>query len=388
MSARGWSAESGSKTSMSRPAATSPTAAVNPKFGQKLDFIERDDALVGRACASRPSSSATSTSRRWNATCGATRRCSTSSATRRSRSRRWAGLQQAHGWIDIGRKFVPAPERCFTWWSYRSPDWTRNDRGRRLDHMWASPALAAHSPATACSSRAAAGSGRRDHVPLILRDRALSATGRSARRSPRLRAGRPVRIDAASGRCDPGGRDRDRRAARAARSRSRGAAADQRRAGRGARRSPTERDAADPARPVADRALRLARRGDGAGAGRSRPAISTARRSGRSQPIAARRSKRPARAALTLARLGRPAAGTVAGRRGAVAAVDDRGDEIAPASTPDVTLVARARLPLDGLAATPRSSPSAAPTTGRTMSRCWSARSAASRRWSGCTANA
>jgi exodeoxyribonuclease-3 len=23
-------------------------------------------------------------------------------------------LQQAHDWIDIGRKFIPAPERCYT----------------------------------------------------------------------------------------------------------------------------------------------------------------------------------------------------------------------------------------------------------------------------------
>ncbi len=41
-----------------------------------------------------------------------------------------------------GASSCPAPERCFTWWSYRSPDWTKNDRGRRLDHMWASPELA------------------------------------------------------------------------------------------------------------------------------------------------------------------------------------------------------------------------------------------------------
>ena len=34
-------AASGSRMSMSRPAATRPTATVNPKFGQKLDFIER-----------------------------------------------------------------------------------------------------------------------------------------------------------------------------------------------------------------------------------------------------------------------------------------------------------------------------------------------------------
>src|SRR5207237_9924991 len=51
-----------------------------------------------------------------------------------------ARLQAAHGWVDLGRRFIPAPERNYTWWSYRSLDWTRNDRGRRLDHMWCSPA--------------------------------------------------------------------------------------------------------------------------------------------------------------------------------------------------------------------------------------------------------
>ena len=51
-------------------------------------------------------------------------------------------LQQAHDWIDIGRRFVPAPARCFTWWSYRSPDWATADKGRRLDHIWVAPALA------------------------------------------------------------------------------------------------------------------------------------------------------------------------------------------------------------------------------------------------------
>jgi exodeoxyribonuclease-3 len=77
-------------------------------------------------------------------------------------------LRHTHDWIDIGRKFVPAPERCFTWWSYRSPDWTRNDRGRRLDHMWASPELAgnlkAHEVLEACRNWQRPS----DHVPLIL----------------------------------------------------------------------------------------------------------------------------------------------------------------------------------------------------------------------------
>ena len=76
-------------------------------------------------------------------------------------------LQQAHDWVDIGRTFVPAPERCFTWWSYRSPDWTKNDRGRRLDHMWVSPdashRVLSHRVLEPCRSWERPS----DHVPLI-----------------------------------------------------------------------------------------------------------------------------------------------------------------------------------------------------------------------------
>jgi exodeoxyribonuclease-3 len=53
------------------------------------------------------------------------------------------GLAQAAGpWVDALRKFVPDNEKLYTWWSYRSPDWAKADRGRRLDHVWVSPALA------------------------------------------------------------------------------------------------------------------------------------------------------------------------------------------------------------------------------------------------------
>jgi exodeoxyribonuclease-3 len=76
-------------------------------------------------------------------------------------------LKQAHDWVDIGRTFVPAPERCFTWWSYRSPDWTKNDRGRRLDHMWASPVLAGHLKAHQVLEPCRNWERPSDHVPLI-----------------------------------------------------------------------------------------------------------------------------------------------------------------------------------------------------------------------------
>ena len=44
-------------------------------------------------------------------------------------------------WIDVSRAFVPPTEKLYSWWSYRAADWETSDRGRRLDHVWASPAL-------------------------------------------------------------------------------------------------------------------------------------------------------------------------------------------------------------------------------------------------------
>ena len=49
---------------------------------------------------------------------------------------------QAHGnWIDVARQRVPMSEKVYTWWSYRSADWSAANKGRRLDHIWVSQAL-------------------------------------------------------------------------------------------------------------------------------------------------------------------------------------------------------------------------------------------------------
>jgi exodeoxyribonuclease-3 len=40
------------------------------------------------------------------------------------------------------RTFLPEPQKVYTWWSYRAPDWAAADKGRRLDHVWVAPALA------------------------------------------------------------------------------------------------------------------------------------------------------------------------------------------------------------------------------------------------------
>lgn len=47
-----------------------------------------------------------------------------------------ARIMGAKPWVDAVRHFTPAPERLYTWWSYRARDWAASDRGRRLDHVW------------------------------------------------------------------------------------------------------------------------------------------------------------------------------------------------------------------------------------------------------------
>jgi len=65
-------------------------------------------------------------------------------------------LQASLDWIDVPRRFVPESEKLYSWWSYRNNDWRVSNRGRRLDHILASPALA--------------GAIRRHHIDVDLRD--------------------------------------------------------------------------------------------------------------------------------------------------------------------------------------------------------------------------
>ncbi|NRA99385.1 MAG: exodeoxyribonuclease III [Rhodobacteraceae bacterium] len=54
--------------------------------------------------------------------------------------------QDAGGWIDVTRKDIPEG-LLYSWWSYRAKDWSAADKGRRLDHIWATSDIAdkAHS---------------------------------------------------------------------------------------------------------------------------------------------------------------------------------------------------------------------------------------------------
>jgi exodeoxyribonuclease-3 len=143
-----------------------PDRTLNPKFGQKLDFIGRmtrwSEALREPTLIVGDFNVAPLECDVWSHKALIDVVSHTPIEVEAL-----TGLRQAHDWIDIGRTFMPAPERCFTWWSYRSPDWTKNDRGRRLDHMWASPELAgtltSHRVLEPCRGWVRPS----DHVPLI-----------------------------------------------------------------------------------------------------------------------------------------------------------------------------------------------------------------------------
>jgi len=51
-------------------------------------------------------------------------------------------VMAAGGWADLIRHHIPPEEKLFTWWSYRSKEWSTANKGRRLDHIWSSPELA------------------------------------------------------------------------------------------------------------------------------------------------------------------------------------------------------------------------------------------------------
>lgn len=52
------------------------------------------------------------------------------------------GAAQAAGnWVDITRQNIP-DGLLYSWWSYRARDWDAADKGRRLDHIWATPDIA------------------------------------------------------------------------------------------------------------------------------------------------------------------------------------------------------------------------------------------------------
>ncbi|HVZ99518.1 MAG TPA: exodeoxyribonuclease III [Caulobacterales bacterium] len=147
-----------------------PDASINPKFQHKLDFVE----AMRLAYARRKGAAPTVLVGDLNIAPGefdvwSHKQLLSVVSHTPAETDGLLRVRDEGGFVDLARLHRPAPEKLFTWWSYRSPDHTKNNRGRRLDHVWASAELAPSSQAKAFAIHAECRSWPRpsDHVPVV-----------------------------------------------------------------------------------------------------------------------------------------------------------------------------------------------------------------------------
>ena len=122
-----------------------PDRAQNEKFGQKLDFLThmRDDFFANRpekAILVGDLNIAPREDDVWNH-----KSLLKIVSHTPIEVEHLGATQDAGGWVDVTRQDIPEG-RLYSWWSYRAADWDAADKGRRLDHVWATPDIsnAAH----------------------------------------------------------------------------------------------------------------------------------------------------------------------------------------------------------------------------------------------------
>jgi exodeoxyribonuclease-3 len=147
-----------------------PDPVGNPKFAHKLKVLDRMKALYRKRAGAKPAvlvgdlNVAPGEFDVWSH-----KQLLNVVSHTPAETKRLDAVRDHGGFVDLARLHRPAPEKLFTWWSYRSPDWTKNNRGRRLDHIWASTDLAPASDAAAFEIHVRCRSWERpsDHVPVV-----------------------------------------------------------------------------------------------------------------------------------------------------------------------------------------------------------------------------
>ena len=77
-----------------------------------------------------------------------------------------AEVQDAGAWIDVTRADIP-DGKLYSWWSYRAKDWDAADKGRRLDHVWATPDIAGAAHGSRVLRNARGWEKPSDHAPVF-----------------------------------------------------------------------------------------------------------------------------------------------------------------------------------------------------------------------------
>ncbi|WP_179378156.1 exodeoxyribonuclease III [Jannaschia marina] len=118
-----------------------PDRAVNEKFGQKLDYLaDMRDAFHAEAPTKSILVGDLNIAPREDDVWDHKKLLKVVSHTP-VEVEALGAAQEAGGWVDVTRKDIPEGN-LYSWWSYRSPDWDAADKGRRLDHVWATPDIA------------------------------------------------------------------------------------------------------------------------------------------------------------------------------------------------------------------------------------------------------
>ena len=77
-----------------------------------------------------------------------------------------AQTQDAGAWVDVTRADIPQG-LLYSWWSYRAKDWDSADKGRRLDHVWATPDIAGAAHSSKILREARGWEQPSDHAPVF-----------------------------------------------------------------------------------------------------------------------------------------------------------------------------------------------------------------------------
>ena len=147
-----------------------PDPVVNDKFAHKLAFLDELKAWLGTTPAAAPSivvgdlNIAPLVDDVWShkALLKVVSHTPVETDT-------FEAIRAGGAWIDVMRRAIPVPEKLYTWWSYRAADWAKADKGRRLDHVWASPHFEDRLGGVEVLREARGWERPSDHVPVIAR---------------------------------------------------------------------------------------------------------------------------------------------------------------------------------------------------------------------------
>ncbi len=145
-----------------------PDPEKNWKFAHKLDFLDEMKAWIGDGAATSTLLVGDLNIAPLETDVWSHRQLLKVVSHTPVETQRLEAVRAAGGWADVMRTIVPPEDKLFTWWSYRSPNWQTSDRGRRLDHVWASPDLARKAMAMEVFKEARGWEKPSDHVPVTV----------------------------------------------------------------------------------------------------------------------------------------------------------------------------------------------------------------------------